>query len=242
MKTNGQMKGGGQLKGEINGPYYQTWAKYLVRKFIKVLLGPMLKNSTATANLKLMVNDDNRYMLPNYVNEILEDPEAAKYACNGYMPFFHGPMLGSWFRGEAYGQSIIEDMQHWVAGWTDWNLCLDEQGGPNFASNYVDAPVVVNATSDEFYKQPTFYYMGHFSKFIRPGSKRVSVNAQSGTSSVKNLQYIAFTTPNNQRVLALHYRDWANRLNVDIQDAMSDMILKLELEPRSVTTVVWNKP
>jgi len=33
MKTNGQMEHGGQLKGDIDGPYYQTWANYFVRYF-----------------------------------------------------------------------------------------------------------------------------------------------------------------------------------------------------------------
>jgi glucosylceramidase len=31
MKTNERMKGGGRLKGEFNGKYYQTYAKYFVR-------------------------------------------------------------------------------------------------------------------------------------------------------------------------------------------------------------------
>ncbi|KHJ75944.1 O-Glycosyl hydrolase family 30 [Oesophagostomum dentatum] len=31
MKTNGHMKGGGELKGKQGGEYYQTWANYFVR-------------------------------------------------------------------------------------------------------------------------------------------------------------------------------------------------------------------
>jgi len=33
MKNSGMMKGGGHLIGEVNGPYYQTWANYFVRFF-----------------------------------------------------------------------------------------------------------------------------------------------------------------------------------------------------------------
>ena len=36
-------------------------------------------------------------------------------------------MLGSWERGEDYMHNIIEDLNHWVVGWTDWNLALDMQ-------------------------------------------------------------------------------------------------------------------
>jgi glucosylceramidase len=57
-----------------------------------------------------------------------------------------------------------------VTGWIDWNMALDLEGGPNWASNFVDAPVIVNATADEFYKQPMFYTMAHFSKFLLPDS------------------------------------------------------------------------
>ncbi|KAK6051092.1 O-Glycosyl hydrolase family 30 [Cooperia oncophora] len=33
MKTNGHMKGGGKLKGEEGGQYYQTYANYFIRFF-----------------------------------------------------------------------------------------------------------------------------------------------------------------------------------------------------------------
>jgi glucosylceramidase len=62
----------------------------------------------------------------------------------------------------------------WVSGWIDWNLALNELGGPSWVENYVDAAVIVNATADEFYKQPMFYSLAHFAKFIRPGSTVLS--------------------------------------------------------------------
>lgn len=41
----------------------------------------------------------------------------------------------------------LQDLSHWVAGWVDWNIVLDESGGPNYANNTVDSPVIVNTTS-----------------------------------------------------------------------------------------------
>lgn len=55
----------------------------------------------------------------------------------------------------------LQNLNHWMSGWTDWNLCLDMGGGPNWVNNYVDAPILVNATADEFYKQPMYYALGH---------------------------------------------------------------------------------
>lgn len=78
------------------------------------------------------------------------------------MPFFRGPIIGDWIRGEYYATDIIENLENWSIGWTDWNLCLNEIGGPNHAENFVDSPIIVNSTADEFYKQPMYYVMGHF--------------------------------------------------------------------------------
>lgn len=49
-----------------------------------------------------------------------------------------------------------------MTGWTDWNLALDMEGGPNWSKNYVDSPVIVDSSKDVFYKQPMFYHLGHF--------------------------------------------------------------------------------
>ncbi|KAM8701457.1 hypothetical protein ACLKA7_007810 [Drosophila subpalustris] len=52
-----------------------------------------------------------------------------------------------WGRGESYMRAYMQDLQHNINGWLDWNLVLDEQGGPNYVHNYVDSPVIVNTTS-----------------------------------------------------------------------------------------------
>ena len=57
---------------------------------------------------------------------------------------------------------IFQDLNHWVTGWTDWNMALSMKGGPNWVSNFDNSPIYVNATAKEFYKQPAFYAMGHF--------------------------------------------------------------------------------
>lgn len=52
-------------------------------------------------------------------------------------------------------------------------MALNEEGGPNWVKNYVDSPIIVNKANDEFYKQPMFYAIGHFSKFFTSGSVRI---------------------------------------------------------------------
>ena len=69
-------------------------------------------------------------------------------SCIGDKPWQKAaPLLGSWERGEKYARAFLQDFQHGFNGWIDWNLVLDEQGGPNSVQNTVDAPVIVNTTS-----------------------------------------------------------------------------------------------
>uniref|UniRef100_A0A3Q2PZK6 Glucosylceramidase n=1 Tax=Fundulus heteroclitus TaxID=8078 RepID=A0A3Q2PZK6_FUNHE len=83
-------------------------------------------------------------------------------ACAGWSPLDRGVKLGSWDRAEQYAHDILEDLNHYVVGWTDWNLALDQTGGPNWVKNFVDSPVIVDAERDVFYKQPSFYGVAHF--------------------------------------------------------------------------------
>ena len=101
-------------------------------------------------------------------------------------------MLGDWNRGERYINNIIEDLNHWVVGWTDWNLVLDRQGGPNWAGNFVDAPIIVDPSKGEFYKQPMYFAMAHISRFITPGSVRIQLS-HSDTS----VQAVAVSRPDS---------------------------------------------
>lgn len=89
-------------------------------------------------------------------------------------------------------------MNHWAVGWVDWNLALDETGGPNWIQNYVDSPIIVNADNDEFYKQPMYYALKHFSRFVDRGSIRISI------TETNDVKATAFVTPLNQVVVVLY--------------------------------------
>lgn len=80
----------------------------------------------------------------------------------------------NWSMGEHYGESMINDFNNGAVGWTDWNILLDEQGGPNHVKNFCFAPVHYNTKTDELIYNNEFYYIGHFSKFVKPGARRIS--------------------------------------------------------------------
>lgn len=88
-----------------------------------------------------------------------------------------------------YATDIIGCLNNWVDGWVDWNMVLDKQGGPNWFKNWCVAPVIVDVEKDEVYFTPLYYVMSHFSRFIRPGAKRIGVeilDKEIQTTAVKN--------------------------------------------------------
>lgn len=98
--------------------------------------------------------------------------------------------LNDWKLGERYGKSMIQDFNAGAVGWTDWNILLDETGGPNHVKNFCFAPVHALTQRGELVYTNAFYYIGHFSKFIRPGAKRVQT-----APSRSNLLSTAFLNP-----------------------------------------------
>ena len=88
---------------------------------------------------------------------------------------FDSTAYGRWSLGEAYGRSMIHDFNTGAEGWTDWNILLDEKGGPNHVGNYCFAPIHADTRTGQLIYTNSYYYIGHFSKFIRPGARRVAV-------------------------------------------------------------------
>lgn len=70
----------------------------------------------------------------------------------------------------------MQNFNHYTSAYLDWNLGLDLEGGPAIDIP-CDAPIIMNATSGEFYKNPMFYAMGTFAKFMPPGAVRVKVTS-----------------------------------------------------------------
>ncbi|KAK4037055.1 Glucosylceramidase [Daphnia magna] len=158
----------------------------------------------------------------------------ATEACNG--PYEEPVIMGSWERLESYAHDIIEDLNHWVAGWVDWNLVLDEGGGPNWAENYVDAPIIVNNTVDEFYKQPMFYAMGHFSKYIPEDSIRIELEISDSTRSLFGT---AFLRPDGKRSIVILNRSDEERMISLVDADRVDGTLTLICPARSIHTIVY---
>jgi len=94
-----------------------------------------------------------------------------------------------WKLGEKYGINMIHDFNNGSVGFTDWNILLDETGGPNHVGNFCFAPIHGNTKTGELIYTNEYYYIGHFSKFIQPGAKRIvsaASRSQLITTAFKN--------------------------------------------------------
>jgi glucosylceramidase len=98
-----------------------------------------------------------------------------------------------WANGERYGRNMINDFNNGTTGWTDWNILLDENGGPNHVGNFCFAPIHANTKTGELIYTPSYYYIGHFSKFIDKDARRISA-----ASSRSQLISCSFVNPNGK--------------------------------------------
>jgi glucosylceramidase len=87
---------------------------------------------------------------------------------------FNAQRLNDWKLGELYGRSMVNDFNGGAVGWTDWNILLDETGGPNHVKNFCFAPVHADTKTGQLTYTNSYYYIGHFSKFVRPGARRIA--------------------------------------------------------------------
>lgn len=78
-----------------------------------------------------------------------------------------------WRLGEIYGTNLINDFNNGMAAYTDWNILLDENGGPNHVGNFCFAPIHADTKKGDLIYTNEYYYIGHFSKFVKPGAKRI---------------------------------------------------------------------
>ena len=140
--------------------------------------------------------------------------------------------LGHWQTGVDYSNDILDNLNNWAVGWVDWNLSLNLTGGPNWANNFDDSPIIVNKTGNEFYKQPSYYHMGHFSKFILEGSYRIHVSS----SKTSTLKYTAAENPDGQAVLII-LNTSGNSIDAKVIDKNSYFLINIP--PNSIQTYTW---
>ncbi|WP_282043747.1 glycoside hydrolase family 30 protein [Winogradskyella flava] len=144
---------------------------------------------------------------------------------------FSTERLQYWPNAERYGNSMINDFNSGVVGWTDWNILLDERGGPNHVGNFCFAPIHADTKTSELIYTPTYYYIGHFSKFIKPGAVRISTSTSRTT-----IESTSFMNKDGKIVTVVMNRT-GNKIPYIL--IVGDSETRLEIEPRAMQSLIY---
>lgn len=223
------------------------------RDFVKNHLGKKMRD----LGVKIMFWDHNKVWLVDRASVVLADKEAAEYldgvACHWYrgdhfenLAIFHELFpdkdivfsegcyeysLGEMDTvkiGEKYAHDIIGNFNNYCSTFCDWNLLLNEKGGPNHVGNLCDAPIMVNTKTQEIYIHDSYYYIGHFSKYIQKGAKRIG-SSKWGSE----IETISFKNPDGTIVSVV-----LNRTENDLDFAFKirDCVIRCKSEAHSIAT------
>ncbi|WP_210490001.1 glycoside hydrolase family 30 protein [Rufibacter aurantiacus] len=157
-------------------------------------------------------------------------PETNLIFTEGCIEKFDFNRINDWALGERYGYSMVNDFNAGTAAWTDWNMVLDEKGGPNHVGNFCFAPIHADTRNGKVLYTNSYYYLGHFSKFVKPGAKRII-----SSSNRDALQTTAFLNPDGKVAVIvlnttdkpLDYKLWINGKAADAKSL-----------PHSIATLV----
>lgn len=223
-------------------------------RFIKVL-GKTFEEH----NLKqhIYIWDHNRDEMFERTKAILSDKEASKYVYgtafhwydneqfdevrktheafpNNHLIFTegcqeNGPHFGEYAVGERYGRNILNDLRNYNEGYIDWNLFLDDVGGPNHVNNLCSAPIHIKVFHEEVYHNISYYYIGHFSKYIKPNAIQIS------SSGDQDLYYIAFKNPDGSYVIVVqNEKEEDYKIDIDGLDEKISILSKAH----SISTII----
>ena len=141
--------------------------------------------------------------------------------------------------GEFWGNMIMNDMKNWVSGWIYWNMILDQDGGPWLVSpehgnpdpNQQHPVVIINRDTREVTYTGLYYYLAHFSRFVKPGAYRI--HCTGGTSSFNS---VGFMNPDGSIVLNV----LNNGDETDCKISWNQKMTIQRFKAHSITTIKWN--
>ena len=231
-------------------------------RFVRDYLGPTLEKE-GYGHVKILVWDHNKEILFERAKGVLEDKEAAKYTGGIAFHWYSGDHFESValvrekypeaelyftegcveysrfadsnevYKAEMYAHDIVGNLLAGTNGYMDWNLLLDELGGPNHVKNYCAAPIMCDTVAGTMDKRLSYYYIGHFSRYIRRGAVRVAT-----TRFTDKVEAVAFKNPDGKLATVLMNRTendiWMSLRQVGSEEGEYSFLLKAH----SICTVV----
>ena len=225
------------------------------RDFVKNYLGKKMQDN----NVKLLFWDHNKERVVERARVMMEDKAASEYINGIAFHWYSGdhfeqlemihklyPNVDLVFSegcyeyslgqsdtvkiGEKYAHDMIGNFNNYCNIFCDWNMLLDENGGPNHVSNFCDAPIMADTKTDKIYIHDSYYYIGHFSKFIKKGAKRIGSSKWSDI-----LDTVSFKNPDGEIVTIVLNR---SDENVEFSILIGNQKADLTSEAHSIATYI----
>lgn len=231
-------------------------------RFVRDYLGPVLERE-GLSDVKILIWDHNKEIMFERTKGVLDDEVAAKYTAGVAFHWYSGdhfesvalvrekyPEMELYFtegcveysrfadsnevyKAEMYAHDMLGNLLAGTNGYMDWNLVLDELGGPNHVKNYCAAPIMCDTVAKTMEKRLSYYYIGHFSRYIKRGAVRVATTRFSD-----KVEAVAFKNPDGKLTAVLMNRTeediWMSLRAVGVQDTEKSFVLKAH----SICTVV----
>lgn len=212
----------------------------------------------AGLSTKIYVWDHNRDVMYERAKHILSDKEAASYTYGVAFHWYdnhafenvkkthdafpdkhllftegcqeNGPHIGSYDVAERYGINMMKDIHHGTEGYIDWNLFLDTTGGPNHVSNLCASPIIVDVFPEKMIQNPSYFYISHFSKYIKPGAVRIHSELEG------SVLHNAFKQPDGSLVIILLNTE-DSTIKISCDD--NDFGFETTLQGHSIQTIIF---
>ena len=239
----------------------QTWDSCIYsaeeeRDFVRDYLGEKM----AEIGVKILFWDHNRERIVERSGIMLSDKDASKYISGIAFHWYSGEYYeeletfhklypdmdivfsegccklpkdedGIVATAERYAHDMIGNFTNYCNSFCDWNLLLDERGGPNHVGNFHDAPILANTKTDELYIRDSYYYIGHFSKFIKKGARRIATSRFS-----EKIETVSFKNPDESIVCIVLNR---NDFDIDATLRIAGKLINIKSEAHSITTYIF---
>lgn len=156
-------------------------------------------------------------------------PEKKIFFTEGCVEYSRFADSGEVQKAEMYAHDMLGNLKAGMEAYFDWNLLLNEKGGPNHVENFCAAPMMGDGEGG-IKKRLSYYYIGHFSRYVKTGAKRILASSFS-----EDLETVAFLNPDGSRVAVLLNR---TEKTVPVSLAENNEGINLELEAHTICTII----
>jgi glucosylceramidase len=131
---------------------------------------------------------------------------------------------------QMYAYDIVGNINAGMNAFIDWNILLNKEGGPNHVSNFCDAPIMCDTENDHVKEKLSYTYIGHFSRYIEPGAKRIAT-----TKYTDKLDIVSLKNPNGSIVTILLNR---SKEDVPVALRLGGQVTEFSVPASSIVTGV----